>query len=304
MRKHPGDTFKIRDFKTRAGNNEPGVDGSGDGEDAETAWKKARNRVSVAAPSIATKASKASNILNVAYIPGVKIRPPVRGGLQGKMNHTSIMSKGTYLSSIDEASMSTGQIASKGTTPKLIDVAETYDYENTGDSAGNGTGTGSKTLTAGDISRDRSQPTLTKKTFVKSPLAVGFTNLTPQPKMEPLGSDTDEDTDSDADSDAQSIEKIIRERGKMTGEKEVPAVVATKKMMDPPGETAVKTTGEPAGESTATGKIAGEDAVKTDEDETSQDSKKDTTADNDSVLLEVDFDDDDDSTDPFSTPFD
>ena len=204
--------------------------------------------MSYATTSQGSVMTRASNILNVAYIPGVKIRAGRRTPHSTKA--ASIFSKDTLLSSIDEASVHAGQIASKGTHPQLIKINQTPTVsENKSDlnEKSKVVERGLKTNLQQEIIQeeeeedeeeendgktDNDEKENNKNVIIKvkasnEPISTStpgkvsdkinldqtpFGALVLKKKPEPLASDSESDTDSDIlDSDTESIKKINEE---------------------------------------------------------------------------------------------
>lgn len=84
--------------------------------------------------------TKASNVLNIAYVPGVTSRPTKPPPFTSRRSRkpksvysktNSILSKETYFSDLENASFYGGKVATKGGNPTLINIKhDEYDYDN------------------------------------------------------------------------------------------------------------------------------------------------------------------------------
>lgn len=107
--------------------------------------RMSQTSLSTVANSVLTKAS---NVLNIVYVPGVTssrpAKPPTIGGTRRNTRKPaasmysrgmSVYSKETYFSDLDNASFHGGRVAMKGSNPLLVDIhQDDYDFErNEGD---------------------------------------------------------------------------------------------------------------------------------------------------------------------------
>ncbi|GMF02028.1 unnamed protein product [Ambrosiozyma monospora] len=78
--------------------------------------------------------TRASNIINVAYIPGVTVRnPKVKKSDVSSNRALSIFSRETYFSDLENASINGGHVAVRGATPVLVKVEkDSYNFDEPG----------------------------------------------------------------------------------------------------------------------------------------------------------------------------
>ncbi|QPG73973.1 hypothetical protein FOA43_001289 [Brettanomyces nanus] len=303
-------------------------DYSGNTEDG---WKNNNGSKRMSQASFATTAAtsvltKASNVLNVAYIPGVKIR--TGKSLTSGTKASSIFSKETYLSGIDDASFHAGQVASKGSTPHLVSISRnSYQYGD-GDSDTSGEVLGIKDLQNDviveeeeeeeeeeDANQEQSKPVYHKP-------ITGFAPLIMKHVPEPLESDSGSDSLScseDSDSDEENIELItkqLRENGAVSTAsgsiKTLHTNRSTKSIHTTPTGSSSSHTFVPKKGLNIPLKIMRanfrkglEDGNNDDDDVRVDDNNNDNN--NHDMLLEVDFGGTtkkDDAKNPFNTPFD
>ncbi|VEU20356.1 DEKNAAC101181 [Brettanomyces naardenensis] len=280
--------------------------------DSEHPWKEGQDPRRMSQASFATTAAssvltKASNVLNVAYIPGVKIRAgKARSPTSPKPS--SIYSKETYLSGLEDASFHAGQVASKGSAPQLVSITEdSYDFdgeEKGGKEAINpiieeeeeeeeeDNGNGNE---KGAVVRDRSAK------------GTGFAPLILKPTAKPLESDSGSETESDSedsDSDEENIELITAQLKQKNGTNSSTGsqTLYSRTLKSSKGSYKDSSRGgtdipleivNPDAEERKAEKDVG----------TGKASNGGTSSTTDDYLLKVEFDDNDGSN-PFETPFD
>ncbi len=237
LKKHPDSTlFGMRlGYRNKEQDDQEPLDGDELGDD----WgdKKQSKRMSQIRSSRSSVMTKASNVLNVAYIPGVKISAGRGRRIPHSTRAASVFSKDTLLSSIDEASVHAGQVASKGIHPQLIKVTQPeITTDGTASTERSLLGENSmKTNLQQEVIQEEEEEEeeedkkaasikLNKSSKPASIFTSGkvsdkinldktpFGALVLKKKSEPLASDSESDTDSDLlDSDTESIQKINEE---------------------------------------------------------------------------------------------
>lgn len=150
--------------------------------------------------------TRASNILNVAYIPGVKVRAAT-----GTRNTpaASVYSKETYMSDLENASFHAGEVASKGTHAQLVNIdEEAYDYENGPSHEAPMINLAQIKLPGSRLTRVMEEDEEDEAESIKKKPGM-FGPLVLKHSAEPLASDSDEDSE-DSDSDEENIELLVR----------------------------------------------------------------------------------------------
>ncbi|KAG7844804.1 hypothetical protein KL941_003544 [Ogataea angusta] len=158
--------------------------------------------------------TKASNVINVTYIPGVTIRngsakltnSRAGGSSNGSNRALSVYSKETYFSDLEAASIHGGNVVTRGGVPRLVNVEEdAYDYE-----PPKSRFVLEDTIEEGE-DEDEDEPRAESRTGTSAGTNLGFGPLLLRSNDDVLGSSDDSDL---GDSDEENIEFLTTQHRK------------------------------------------------------------------------------------------
>ncbi|KAG7801884.1 hypothetical protein KL944_002952 [Ogataea haglerorum] len=189
-------------------------DDDDDKEQLVASPRQRRNSQSTLTTMTNSVLTKASNVINVTYIPGVTIRngsakltsSRAGGSSNGSNRALSVYSKETYFSDLEAASIHGGNVVTRGGVPRLVDVEEdAYDYE-----PPKSRFVLEETIEEGE-DEDEDEPQTDSRTGTSGGTNAGYGPLLLRSNDDVLGSSDDSDL---GDSDEENIEFLTTQHRK------------------------------------------------------------------------------------------